>query len=75
MLKLGEAQAEGESMSFPVSQPPFSEKSPRSLLLFDQKLFFTASSDARKLSGAEGLRSHSSQDGVLMRDKPRWKAL
>jgi hypothetical protein len=36
-------------MSFPVSQPPFNEKSPRSLLFFDQQLFFTAGSEARKL--------------------------
>jgi hypothetical protein len=36
-------------MSFPVSQPPFNEESLRSLLLFDQKLFFTAGSEARKL--------------------------
>jgi hypothetical protein len=55
--------------SFPLGQPLFSEKSQRSLLLLDHKLFFTASSDARKLMGAEGLRSHPSQDGVLMRDR------
>jgi len=40
---------ERESTSFPIRQPSFSKKSPRSLLFFDQQLFFTAGSEAQKL--------------------------
>ncbi len=51
-----------------VQATALQQKSPRSLLLFDHKLLFTASFEARRLRVAEGLRVHSFQDGVLMRD-------